>query len=83
MGDRFLLRLKVKEVAQAKKLSMHKLSLRSEVSYHVIREIFNNPFRILSTDTINRIAIALEVPVTAIIEDVSEEVMREEMAKKK
>jgi len=65
-----MLRLKVKEVAQAKKISMHRLSLKSEVSYHVIREIFNNPYKIISTDTINRIAEALEVPTTDLIEDI-------------
>ncbi|QBD78510.1 XRE family transcriptional regulator [Ktedonosporobacter rubrisoli] len=68
-----MLRLRVKEVARQKGMSMHKLSLRSEVSYHVIREIFNNPVKIISTDTLNRIAKALGVPVTEIIEDVPEE----------
>jgi DNA-binding Xre family transcriptional regulator len=65
-----MLRLRVKEVAREKGISMHKLSQRSEVSYHVVQDIFRNPFRIISTDTINRLAAALEVPVTEIIEDV-------------
>ena len=68
-----MLRLRVKEVAQEKHMSMHKLSLKSEVSYHVIRGIFNDPFKIINTDTLNRIAEALEVPVTEIIEDVPKE----------
>jgi DNA-binding Xre family transcriptional regulator len=57
---------------------MHRLSLKSEISYHVIREIFVNPYKPISTDTLNRIAEALEVPVTALIEDVPREVMEEE-----
>jgi DNA-binding Xre family transcriptional regulator len=65
-----MLRLRVKEVAREKGISMHKLSQRSEVSYHVVQDIFRNPFRIISTDTINRLAAALEVPVTDLIEDV-------------
>ena len=65
-----MIRLKVKEVARAKGMSMHRLSLKSEVSYHIIREIFNNPFKVTGTDTINRIAAALEVPATELIEDV-------------
>ena len=65
-----MLRLRVKEVAHEKGVSMHKLSQRSEVSYHVVQDIFRNPFRIISTDTINRLAAALEVPVTDLIEDV-------------
>ena len=65
-----MLRLRVKEVAHEKGMSMHRLSLRSEVSYHVIREIFTNPFKVINTDTLNRIAEALGVPVTELIEDV-------------
>ena len=65
-----MLRLRVKEVAREKGVSMHKLSQRFEVSYHVVQDIFRNPFRIISTDTINRLAATLEVPVTDLIEDV-------------
>lgn len=67
-----MLRLKVREIAEQKKVSMNKLSQRSEVSYNIIRDIFNNPFRTINTDTLNRIAKALEVPVTELIEDVEE-----------
>jgi DNA-binding Xre family transcriptional regulator len=67
-----MLRLRVREVAEQKKMSRNKLSQRSEVSYNIIRDIFNNPFRTINTDTLNRIAKALEVPVTELIEDVEE-----------
>lgn len=66
-----VLRLRVKEVATEKHMSMNKLSQISQVSYHVVQDIYRKPFRIVSTDTINRLAAALEVPVTAIIEDVA------------
>lgn len=68
-----MLRLRVKEVANEKGLSMNKLSQKSEVSYHIIRDIYRNPFKTINTDTINRLARTLGVPVTALIEDVSEE----------
>jgi DNA-binding Xre family transcriptional regulator len=68
----YMLRLRVREVAEQKKMSRNKLSQRSEVSYNIIRDIFNNPFRTINTDTLNRIAKALEVPVTELIEDVEE-----------
>lgn len=67
-----MLRLRVREIAEGKKMSMNKLSQRSEVSYNIIRDIFTNPFRTINTDTLNRIAKALEVPVTDLIEDVPE-----------
>lgn len=65
-----MLRLRVKEVAQAKKMSMNKLSQLSQVSYHVVQDIYRNPLRIVSTDTINRLAEALDVPATELLEDV-------------
>lgn len=68
-----MLRLRVKEVAKEKKMSMNKLSQRSEVSYHVIQDIFHNPYRVVTTETINRIAKTLGVPVTDLIEDVKED----------
>jgi DNA-binding Xre family transcriptional regulator len=67
-----MLRLRVREVAQQKKVSMNKLSQRSEVSYNIIRDIFTHPLRTVNTDTLNRIAKALEVPVTDLLEDVPE-----------
>jgi DNA-binding Xre family transcriptional regulator len=68
-----VLRLRVKEVAKDKGFSMNKLSQRSEVSYHIIRDIYRDPFKTINTDTLNRLAAALEVPVTEIIEDVPAE----------
>ena len=65
-----MLRLRVKEVATAKGFSMNKLSQRSEVSYHIIRDIYRNPLKTVNTDTINRLAATLGVPVTDLIEDV-------------
>jgi DNA-binding Xre family transcriptional regulator len=69
----------VKEVAQEKNISIHRLSLLAQLSYHVVREIFINPYKSIYTDTINRIAEALEVPVTTIIEDVPRERAEEEL----
>jgi DNA-binding Xre family transcriptional regulator len=65
--------LRVKEIAQEKGMSMNKLSQRSEVSYHIIRDIYRDPFKTINTDTLNRLALALGVPVTEIIEDVPAE----------
>ncbi len=65
-----MIRLRVKEVAKAKGVSMNKLSQRSEVSYHIIRDIYRNPFKSVNTDTINRLAEALGVPTTELVEDV-------------
>jgi protein-disulfide isomerase-like protein with CxxC motif len=56
------------------------LSHRSEVSYNVIKAIYRNPYRVTSTETINKIARALGVAATTILEDVSEEWMQAELS---
>lgn len=68
-----MIRLRVKEVLSEKKMSMNKLSQRSEVSYNIVKEIVRNPFRIVTTETINRLARALDVPTTELLEDVPDQ----------
>jgi DNA-binding Xre family transcriptional regulator len=71
-----MLRLRVAEVARTKGVSMHKLSQRAEVSYNVVKSICKNPTRTVNTDTINRLAWALGVPVTELIEDIPQELTK-------
>ena len=68
-----MLRLRVKEVAKEKGISMTKLSQRSEVSYNIVKGIFRNPYRIITTDTLQRLAKVLGVPATELLEDVPDE----------
>lgn len=78
-----MLRLRIKEVAKQQKMSMTLLSHRSEVAYGVIKDCYRNPYRSINSETINKIAKALQVPTTDLFEDVSEEFMKEEMEKNK
>jgi DNA-binding Xre family transcriptional regulator len=73
-GER-MIRLRVKEVAEEKGLSMTRLSQRSEVSYNVVRRIFRYPFKPVSTEILQRLADTLEVPATKLIEDVPNDTM--------
>ncbi len=57
-----MLRLKVKEVAQSKGFSMGELSRKSNVAYNTIKLIYREPFREVTTTTLNKIAKALDVP---------------------
>jgi DNA-binding Xre family transcriptional regulator len=70
---RKMVRLKVKEVAQSKGFSMGELSRKSNVAYNTIKLIYREPFREVTTTTLNKIAKALAVPVTDLLEDVPEE----------
>lgn len=63
-----MIRLRIKEVAEEKGISMHKLSQISQVSYNIIRTMFNDPLHITNTDTLGRIADALGVPPGELIE---------------
>jgi DNA-binding Xre family transcriptional regulator len=75
-------RLRLAEVLKERKLSMNKLSQRSEVTYSIIKEIVRNPYRVVSTETLNRLARALDVPATDLVEDVSEEFAAKERVEK-
>jgi DNA-binding Xre family transcriptional regulator len=63
-----MIRLKVKEIADAKGVNMTKLSHRSEISFNTIKSIFRNPYRTINTDTLERLAVALEVTPADLIE---------------
>jgi DNA-binding Xre family transcriptional regulator len=65
-----MLRLRVREVAQEKGISMSKLSRIADVNYKTIQTIWRDPYHGLNTITLNKIAQALEVPTSELIEDV-------------
>jgi len=78
-----MLRLRVKEVAIEKGFSQGKLARAADMATNTLRAIYRDPYREMSTITINKLAKALAVPVTELIEDVSEEVARKEMEETK
>lgn len=75
----YVLRLRVKEVAQDKQISMNKLSQRSEVSYNIVKAIYRNPYREVTLHTLNRLAAVLDVPPTDLLESVTQEQAQAEM----
>jgi len=71
-------RLRVKEVAEQKKISQRKLSLRSGVDIRTVQRIFHDPYRIVTTDTLQRLADVLQVDVSELLESVPESVPDEQ-----
>ncbi len=67
------LRLKVKEIAKAKRVSMTLLSHKSYVSLSTIRGIFRNPYQTVNTYTLKRLADALGTPILDLIEEVPDD----------
>jgi len=65
-----MIRLRVKEIAQAKGISQGKLSRMSDVDDNTIKRIYRNPIAIVSTETINKLAKALDVSTMELMEDI-------------
>ena len=63
----------MKEVAKGHGVSMTKLHIISEVAYSTIRRLFRDPYAEVTTTTINRLANALGVPPTSLLEDMPDE----------
>lgn len=67
------IRLRVKEVAEAHGVNMTLLSHKSYVALNTIRAMYRNPYRTVNTDTLQRLADALDVSVFDLLEEVSDD----------
>ena len=66
-------RLRVKEIAKEKRISMGKLQRDADLAYNTVRRIFKDPYYITTTDTLAKLATALGVHVADLIEEEVEE----------
>lgn len=66
-------RLRVKEVAQDKGVSMGKLHRAADVSYKTIKRIYSDPFYATTTVTLGKLAKVLGVSPGDLIEEVLDE----------
>ncbi len=64
-----MVRLRVKEIAKQKGMSMGKLSRTADVSYRTIQRIYNEPDYLPTIPTLERIARVLNVPIGDLLED--------------
>ncbi|HXR65368.1 MAG TPA: helix-turn-helix transcriptional regulator [Ktedonobacteraceae bacterium] len=70
-GVDFMIRLKVQEVAARKKMSMRKLAKNADIAYNTLRTIYRDPYRSISTDTLDKLAEVLGVDASELIESVN------------
>ncbi len=68
-----MIRLRVKEVAKEKGISMGKLSRTADIAYNTIKRIYSDPYRDVSMHTLDKLARALGVPAEELIETVSDD----------
>ena len=63
-----MIKLKVREFADARRINMAKLSRMADVNYNTIRAIYDNPNRDVAVTTLEKIAKALKVEGTDLYE---------------
>ena len=73
MGATVKLRLRVKEIAGQKGMSMGKLERLADLSHPTIRDIFRNPYKEVTSTTLAKLATALGVSVADLFEEVSDD----------
>jgi DNA-binding Xre family transcriptional regulator len=64
--------LRVREVAEQKKISMHKLSRLADINLTTLQTIYHNPHHNLSLQTLDKLAQALDVHPAELIEFIPE-----------
>lgn len=62
-----MVRLRVREFAEAKGLKMAQLSRRADISFNTVKAIFRDPYRVVTTETLEKLAKALEVDIRELI----------------
>ncbi len=67
-----MIRLRVKEVAEEKGLSMARLARRADIDFKTVQRIFHDPYRDISMSTLEKIAEALNTRVVDLIEETEE-----------
>ncbi len=66
-------RVRIREIAEEKGLDVAKLSRRADLAYRTVWQLWNDPDRDVSIKTLGKIADALGVRVSDLIEDASGE----------
>lgn len=69
-----VVRLRVKEVAREKGISMGKLHRQADISYKTIKRIYSDPFYVTTTVTLGKLARVLGVLPGELIEEVPDDI---------
>lgn len=68
-----MIRLRVREIAEARKINMSKLSRMADLNYNTIRAIWDDETKDVAVSTLEKIARALKVDVSDLIEELPDE----------
>lgn len=64
-----MIRLKIKEIAQSRGIGQNKLARLADLDNKTVRTIYQNPHSYISTETLDKIAQALQVDVSCLLEN--------------
>ena len=64
-------RVRIREIAESKGLDVAKLSRRADLAYGTVWQLWNDPDRDVSLKTLNKLAEAMGVRVTDLLEEAS------------
>lgn len=67
------LRWRLKEVAEPERWTARKLALKTGLAYNTVWGIWTNKTRRADLDTLEKLASALEVPATTLIEEAAQQ----------
>lgn len=70
--ERMIMRLRVQEVARQKGFTMGKLRRAAGISHNTLRTMYKNPYRHVNSATLDKLATALGVDVSELVESVDE-----------
>jgi len=68
-----MIRLRIKEIAKAKGFSQGELSRRANIDENTLKRIHRNPTAVITTETLDKLAKALGVDASVLIESVPDE----------
>ena len=68
-----VVRLRVKEVAKEKGMSMGRLQREANIAYNTVKRMFKDPYYITTTETLGKLARVLGVQPGELIEEVPDE----------
>jgi DNA-binding Xre family transcriptional regulator len=72
-GDMSRIRIRLKEVAKEKGMTITALTHKTFLAYSTIQAIYRDPYQSITLDTLKKLADALEVSVHDLIEEVPDE----------
>jgi transcriptional regulator with XRE-family HTH domain len=72
-GEHMRVRIKLKEIAQAKEISQRQLSLKSGVDIKTVQRIMRDPYTVVTTETLGKLAQFLKIDASELIENAPSE----------